>query len=282
MARSLIQKAIEVYPQAHFGRERFQVYAMDWMLDAGVPPSMMEEEQSLGKYIVDKSLNENDENRESPTDERRKAAIDGISGIIVLGAGWESVDMFDALAEAFRWHAVRRSPIANLANLRVGELLRAGKRSGLPGRPLLYFGTVPPAAHADWQYWTTDSNYARLRKEAEQWQAKRTAYMMVRLRAGRHPDTDPTFWAEYKETPAPPIYNAPWPVKAWWWAGNNEFPLMFVFATFVPIALFIRSRWIARKTGRPSGFSWGDLVLFIIIVWFICLILFPTFAKARG
>jgi hypothetical protein len=32
----------------------------------------------------------------------------------------------------------------------------------------------------------------------EGWQEKRIAYMMDRLTAGRHPDTDPSFWNDFK------------------------------------------------------------------------------------
>ena len=42
-----------------------------------------------------------------------------------------------------------------------------------------------------------------LRDDAKQYERKRTAYMMARLKAGRHPDTDPKFWSEWKEPPVP-------------------------------------------------------------------------------
>lgn len=277
-AEWLIQTAIAIYPKAHFGRERFQVYAMDWMLDmdehGGYP-----QHESLGEYIVQRGMTQGDGSYDP---NQRNATLDGISGIIVLGAGWESVDMFDALAEAFHYHRVGGSPIADLAYYRVHELLRAGKRSGWPGHELLRYTKVPAEPRGGVEYWSTESNYVRLRKEAEEWQARRTAYMMARLSAGRHPDTDPTFWAEYKETPPPPIYNAPLPVRVWWWAGNNEFPLYLIIGTFVPLALFGRSRWIAYKTRKPSRFAWSMLVLLLMIVWFIGLGIFPLFAKARG
>ncbi|HEY3412305.1 MAG TPA: hypothetical protein VGM51_04500 [Armatimonadota bacterium] len=279
-ARSLIQKAIEVYPGAHYGRERFQVYAMDWMLNEGTRERSngYTQEQPLGEYMVERGFSETE--RPSGTN-RIAATVDGIAGIIVLGAGWESVDMFDALSFAFRYHHVRGAPIGQLATMRVSELLRAGKRSAWPGHPLLHFTVVPPAPAATSTYWSVESNYVRLRKEAEEWQAKRTAYMVVRLQAGRHPDTDPAFWAEYKDAPAPPIYNAPWYVRAWWGLENLGFFAWLIGATVLPTALFIRSRWIASRTGRPSTFSWGTLFALLAFVWLVALILFPVFAKAR-
>lgn len=51
-----------------------------------------------------------------------------------------------------------------------------------------------------------DEAYKTLRAEADEWQAQRTAYMMRRLKAGRHPDWDKTFWNEWQEPPAPSLY----------------------------------------------------------------------------
>ena len=269
-AQSLIQKAIEVYPGAHYGRERFQVYAMDWMMSARY--------ESMGECLVRSTYEDHDT---SYNPNRDKSKVDGISGIIVLGAGWESVDMFDGLAEAFRWHRVRNSPIAVLADLRVDELLRAGKRSGWPGHPFLHYSSAPSAPVATHEYWSTESNYVRLRKEAEEWQAKRTAYMMERLQAGRHPNTDPTFWAEYKESPAPPIYNAPWFVRAWWAILNMDFFGAIAVVTIGCILFYLGVRKIAIRTGR--NFGWGSLLIVTLFIWaFLIAILFPMFAKARG
>src|SRR6185312_6080637 len=47
------------------------------------------------------------------------------------------------------------------------------------------------------------SAFRKLRVEADAWQRGRTAYMAQRLEAGRHPDTDPTFWSQYQD-PGPP------------------------------------------------------------------------------
>jgi hypothetical protein len=50
-----------------------------------------------------------------------------------------------------------------------------------------------------------------LRSEAEIWQNARWKYLLPRLHQGKHPDTDPTFWNEWKETAPPKVltYN-PW------------------------------------------------------------------------
>jgi hypothetical protein len=73
-------------------------------------------------------------------------------------------------------------------------------KSFLSGRRLGLAGGIPKEL---------EGQYHQLRAEAEVWQQSRTEYMMARLKAGRHPDTDPTFWSGWKETP-PPSLDVPW------------------------------------------------------------------------
>lgn len=47
--------------------------------------------------------------------------------------------------------------------------------------------------------------YAKLRAEADAWHEARLTFMLPRLEAGRHPDTDPTFWQGYVEAAPPSI-----------------------------------------------------------------------------
>ena len=42
-----------------------------------------------------------------------------------------------------------------------------------------------------------DSFFPRARRAADEWREHREAFMMERLLAGRHPDTDPAFWDGY-------------------------------------------------------------------------------------
>ena len=52
--------------------------------------------------------------------------------------------------------------------------------------------------------------FTKLRADADEWHAARTAFMTGQLENGRHPDTDPNFWDGYTERPAPglPTINA--------------------------------------------------------------------------
>jgi hypothetical protein len=50
-----------------------------------------------------------------------------------------------------------------------------------------------------------DRAFRDLRAAADRWQAQRTAFMVARLKTGRHPDTDPSFWNGWQDTPLPPL-----------------------------------------------------------------------------
>ena len=70
---------------------------------------------------------------DDPTN-RTVAAVRALAGLIVLGNEWESVDLFNTLAQALE-HDDPRSPVALMARLRCHELIDDGRRSLVPGAP---------------------------------------------------------------------------------------------------------------------------------------------------
>ncbi len=183
-AHDHIAKAIEINPQAHFGREYMQLRAID-----GIIAVKTGKAKSLVLFEEDskKSVNEQ---------------IEGMCGLIVLGAAWESVDIFNELAKALSMDS--QASIAYLAELRRNELLDEGKK------PLTGSADEMRKKSASIHMEVTDSakpkiaaDFKLLRDEAQKYEKSRTAYMMERLKAGRHPDTDPTFWSDWTE-PDPP------------------------------------------------------------------------------
>jgi len=193
-ARDEIAKAIEINPNAHFGREKVQLAFLNWLIDPG------EKGNSPAREIMNLI----------PAPQDREQTRKGLCGLIVLGNAWESVDSFLMLADS---SLMRKSMVQYLAALRCKELLRQGHHSLHPERfpdtrivALLdpkragVSGTIPAEI---------EEQYRVLRAEAEAWQKRRTDYMMARLGTGRHPDTDPTFWNALKETP-PPSLDLPW------------------------------------------------------------------------
>ena len=221
-ARDEIAKAIELKPDAHFGREAYQLQAMEWLLNA-------HEKQSLAYYIGHSESHDNDK------------AILGLAGLVVLGNAWESVDIFGALAGQLNQRGDAK--IGFLAELRCRELMENGKvslfesvefpertrRSGpeylIVPPPRNIFGITNPK--------NVIAKYKELRAAAEKWQVTRTNFMEARLKTGHHPDNDPHFWDGYKDTPAPSL-DIPWQKEA---AENFNNLLMrsFYFAPFILI-----------------------------------------------
>lgn len=193
--RELIAQAIKENPNAHFGREKYQLMMMDWVLgfDQKKLAETLEFERtplgSFNGYFID------DFDRDD-VDE----ALAGFSGLILQGNAWESVDVLNTI-RALLAHGSDRS-FAYFAQLRVRELVRDGKRSitwprdidvesALEGLSVL--GVTTESGTTD-EYW-------RLREVASAWHESRTAYMLEKLSLGNHPDTHPDFWSDFDGNP---------------------------------------------------------------------------------
>ncbi len=218
-ARDEIAKALAINPNAHFGREKYQLLALTWIVD----PPKVEGSQYLPN-LLGWSFGDIYGQETDPKD--ADDAVRGLAGLVVLGNAWESVDVFHALNIALQRDAVGyergreggRNTLAYLAWLRCCELVDAGKNSMLPDSPkgedlksLLYRPdfTKPDSL--------LDPAFVELRAEANAWHTARTAFMTKQLKAGRHPDTDSTFWNGYTEQPAPglPTKSVPDTFKTW-------------------------------------------------------------------
>lgn len=193
-AQAALTKAIEINPDAHFGREVFQLWAIEWLLDA-------ETEDTLGEWIGDRLHHRRTEVQE---------AIEGISGLIVLGNAWESVDIFQALAYLLgNDHAT----LAHIASLRIQELLESGRKP-LKHAESDIVESIHIAMTDEDILRNAEQEFRRLRAEAERYHERRTEFMVARLREGRHPDTDPRFWDGWVEPEPPEIHDASLIVRA--------------------------------------------------------------------
>lgn len=212
-ARDEIARALEINPDAHFGREVYQLRALDWILDPPAFDPRAPLPNLLGWDPTPGAESRNGSEVADPAD--ADAAVRGLAGLIVLGNAWESVDVYYALQVALANDSLGfprnefggRNSLAALAWLRCTELIRAGRGSLVPGAPEgeSLKRSIPHPAYVEAHTEPLASSYPRLRAEADTWQAARTAFMLDRLRAGRHPDTDPTFWTGYVEPPAPSL-----------------------------------------------------------------------------
>lgn len=208
-ARDEIAAALAINPNAHFGREQYQLSALEWIID---PPRWE------GQGALPDLLGWGGPSSGPISATAAHEAVRGLAGLVVLGNAWESVDIFHALNLALQHDTIGprpdgRSALAYLAWLRCQELIDAGKGSLLPGAPTgeALKATLPAPGLPAREQERLVSAYRELRAEAESWQSARTAFLLARLRDGRHPDTDPRFWDGYAERPAPRL---PWLAEA--------------------------------------------------------------------
>jgi tetratricopeptide (TPR) repeat protein len=207
--RELIAQAIKENPDAHFGREKYQLMAMEWVI--GLSPMNPTAAGSSGAFpnmlALDSSHTTQIRDDDSTLAELGMAdAIDGLAGLIVMGNAWESVDAFYALALAIQ--TTGRSSLANLAFERCKELIRKNGESVVPdasqGDELVEAMTeqrhVFDALLSD-KGRSVRAEYAELLQLAKEWHEQRLGYMSARLETGSHPDTDPNFWAEFPADP---------------------------------------------------------------------------------
>lgn len=239
-AREHIARAIAINPDAHFGRERYQLMAIDWLL---APPAV---EGHPSQWTIISRPGEMPRGRNFLEKAGFGDAVKGLSGLVVLGAAWESLDIFAALAYALDDQG--HSGLGYLAQLRMRELVGQGRKSlhpAIDGEKLTnlvtYFGDLHQRRDQSRRY------FEPARQAAEAWHAHRTAFMTARLNQGRHPDTDPGFWQGYEELPGIDL-----PDKTLWeklldWLQQNFFVLFLLMVFGFPAWKFVSWIWRRRK-----------------------------------
>lgn len=123
-ARDEIAAAIEINPNAHFGREKYQLRVIEWIIN---PPS------AAGSQYLPNFLEWESQASGNLADPKEADdAVRGLAGLIVLGNAWESVDVFNALDVALHHDTLGyqktrdggRNTLAYLAWLRCRQALR--------------------------------------------------------------------------------------------------------------------------------------------------------------
>ncbi len=229
-----IDNAITINPEAHFGREKYQLAAMKWVLMPTLPGqgTWPNDPLDLPNYIMLSIRDTSD-------------AVQGLAGLVVLGNAWQSIDVFEAMA--FFLSIDKQDNVLGLFVLeRTKELLQQGQKNMFEGvsskldreRDLILSEPKgeSPSHIAD--------EFHRLRLEAEVHQKARLAYMMPRLQSGRHPDTDPEFWKDFKDAPPPIIQDLDRKAVTNWvaWVGWGSLGL-----AALAIAMQIRRQLAIRK-----------------------------------
>jgi len=186
-AAEFIADAIELNPEAHFGREKYQYRMLRWLTPEDVLDSIAEGNNAS-------PIPEWDQSYES------EMVVEGLLGIVRLGAAWKSVDVHAALVGPLAYQ--EDASLALIAELRVQELIEEGgqslhrdpnKNNMLPDMAMNNLENDEPV-----RTW-----YAKAREVVKSRNALRDLYILERLEKGEHPDTHPEFWAEWKELDLP-------------------------------------------------------------------------------
>ena len=253
VARAQIKRAIQIKPDAHFGRERYQLMAMDWIIARKTGAT----KKTLGQWIAARDGWKPFTYKETLAQTGRKRAVEGLSGLIVLGGAWRSPDVFEALAASL--NASDGVTLRHMALQRAQELLDAGQPS-LGG---LEKGAISEAIWADnyetvhvnlRNYPRLDALFLRLRAEAESWNMARQNWMIAKLKSGAHPDTDADFWQGYEEK-TPPSLDIKWTNIR---ADNARFSALAllwingILLTFVGLLVFGLATWFHRARIRRA------------------------------
>ncbi len=189
-ARDHIAAAIRLNPRAHFGREKYQFLAIDWIIRCvkkeTESPFFLEEGPRYRAALRDLDLDHS-----SPSQ--------GIAGLVYLGNAWQSADVFRNLGKTFE--DIEQASIAHLAYLRAEEIIDKGGESFSRGgefRRQLMIDDIPRKQNARY--------FLDARREADRWLAHRNAFLESQFAKGLHPDTHPDFWTGYTDRSAPPKF----------------------------------------------------------------------------
>lgn len=233
LADSEITKAIEINPDAHFGRERYQLYAIRWLEGPRT--------EALGDYVNSLEPRESSSSKSSA-----EKAIKGWSGLIRLGNAWESVDVWLALAQALDMR--HDASLCQFARVRLSELEQDGKKSMAPGTEIEFFGGEPDDDIAE----NNKVIFKKLRRSADEWQRRRTEFMLARLKEGRHPDWDAKFWDGWDDEPKLDVPSLGFLDRYHSLDPFARFLLVLAGIIFIPILLFVEGLLLSRKKRRTS------------------------------
>ena len=227
IAEDFIAKALAINPNSHFGRERVQLDVMRWMDDSTMRDGQNIED--LLSYLESGNPIEN-------TRESRQKLLNGLGGLVMLGNAWESSEIFleiRLIAERNVQQHLQAFARARYAELIVQETGKPWPQDSVPADP-------------DKQSWD-QKEYLRMRGLADAEHKRLTNFMMSRLKAGRHPDTDSTFWDGYAPAPAPVYRDDPVhpPVQSRW--NSTTLGVVLALALAVPLMAFWLIRWRKSK-----------------------------------
>lgn len=240
-SEDFIARALELNPDAHFGREKYQLMLIRWLLEEspvgiGIPGSA----NFLDGNI---DLISNPGGRYSKGDPGLEDARKGITGLIQLGAAWQSIDTFRTLQVCL--HCQRSASLAHLAYLRQKELVSAGM-SSLHSSPEVREEMAP---HGEPQSFLgaekVEAFYKTARAASDARLAAWTAYQEARFGKGMHPDTHSDFWKDWREPAVPALPDVTF--EHWRWRHPG---LVMAFCVLSLVAAIAMLTTLGKRIAR--------------------------------
>lgn len=239
-AEKHIAKAIEINPNAHFGREFAQLYCMRAILKGA-------KEGDWKRNFTENLIAMADQDKVDHRTLRK-----GIAGMMVLGNAWNSPLMLDAIMRV----VPTDTQVRLLCTLRIQEI---ETRSASPDSDLDYFHLAKQfVAKSKNRTWFKPVRIAKdieelgeIRSNAIQFSKSQTDFVLNRLKAGKHPDSDSDFWIGYE--PLSPVsldrYNLPDTTRQYRnpWLPYSYVTLSLATTLLVAIGIYKRRMRKARS-----------------------------------
>ncbi|WP_035613922.1 hypothetical protein [Haloferula sp. BvORR071] len=202
-SEKLIAAALELNPDAHFGREKFQHMLITWLLDPALDHKRYQNSNFLRQNTAGNHGGEGQEKPQGGADYTYAESTRGITGLIQLGAAWESVDTFRALQTSLGGE--HRNYLAKLAELRLEQLRKAGNTSLHPSAAIRELAAEGSESGMIYGESTIAGYFQGARAAATERETAWLAYQEECFAKGEHPDTHPQFWSAWKEPVFPEI-----------------------------------------------------------------------------
>jgi tetratricopeptide (TPR) repeat protein len=168
-----IAKALEINPNAHFGREFAQLYSIQAMIECG-------KNEHWETSFADTLIKIADKNRID-----HKKLRFGIAGMMVLGAAWNMPAMIQAIANL----VPEEKQVVNLCKFRIGLVIPEWDQNDYP---------IVEVKKVNSKERTV---LHQLVSNGDQFQARREEWVLSQIAKGKHPDTHPDFWKGFVDVP---------------------------------------------------------------------------------
>ena len=206
-----INAALQVNPDGHFSREIYQMVLLDWFNEQSDDPNAAGTRRAVERFF--ELANAMRSALKLPHDP--VSIGEGLSGLVVLGAAWESPDIFILLTDCLQM--ADKHGLSELASLRAQEILASGRKPFHPAMPIdVEEWRTPVRVQANGRPAGTRTTvlsdpdklkigqfFEAARKAVESRQTQRTTFMISKLEKGEHPDTHADFWTGWSEPPMP-------------------------------------------------------------------------------